>query len=92
MLVNCVNRVAGYVIECYSLWQIIYRYRSTLEIQCYLNLQACPIRTSDVRDYRILVPDLSLLSLTSPKDLPGHISDATKPTKKYDLSIYIYIS
>ncbi len=36
--------------------------------------QACPFRTSDVRDYPILVPDLPLLPSTSPTDLPSHIS------------------
>ena len=36
-------------------------------------MQVCPIRASDIPDYPILVPDLSLLPSISPPDLPDQV-------------------
>ncbi len=56
------------------------------------NIQAWAFRTSDVRDYSFLPPDLPILPWTSPTDLQGHISASTDLRTKYDLSICIYVS
>ena len=65
------------------LWKLIILFRP---------LQAWAFRTSDVRDYSFLPPDLPIFPWTSPTDLQGHISASTDLRTKYDLSICIYVS